>query len=290
MTTLCAGSYRRSGPWSLSLTHYLSTITKIFVVPICKLKSMAYIQDNRALTGCAGWSHISGDSPFSEMQGSQLERYASVLPAVEINSSFYRAHRPCTYERWASSVPDAFRFSVKLPKTVTHGLRLHNASDLMAKFNEETAGLGEKLGCVLVQLPPSLHFDPAVADRFFENMQQSYSCMIACEARHATWFGADATAMLKLRGITRVVADPPKGQSARHEATTSAVYMRLHGSPRTYYSTYTDAFLKQLADETTTLLSGNQPVWLIFDNTAAGGALTNAMALLGALDVATPQP
>lgn len=230
--------------------------------------------------GCAGWSQVSGVSPFSEMEGSQLERYASVLPAVEINSSFYRAHRRSTYERWAASVPQAFRFSVKLPRNITHNLRLVQVEALLAQFKTETAGLGEKLGCVLVQLPPSLHFDAAVADEFFEKMRSALTCMIACEARHSTWFGDKASAVLKAHSVTRVIADPPVKQTAPHEPTTESMYMRLHGSPRIYYSSYSQTYLDRLVEDLALKAHNKHLAWLIFDNTALGAALVNALAVL----------
>ena len=229
-----------------------------------------------SLVGCAGWSPISGAVGPVQMQGSQLERYASVFDAVEINSSFYRPHRRTTYARWADSVPEHFRFSVKLPRTVTHALRLANADALMAQFEDEIGGLEEKLGCLLVQLPPSLQLDLAVADAFFKKLRARCSRMLACEARHPSWFEPDATALLKAHAVTRVIADPPKGQSGTYEPTTSSMYLRLHGSPRMYYSSYSDEYLAQLAD---TLQQAS--AWTIFDNTASGAALGNALTLLG---------
>lgn len=234
------------------------------------------------LIACAGWNQVSGRLPFSEMVGSQLERYASVLPAVEINSSFYRPHRQTTYERWAASVPPAFRFSVKLPRTITHTIRLAHTDAELAKFEDETAGLAEKLGCVLVQLPPSLQFDMGIAQSFFEEVRRTFSCMIACEARHPTWFGANATAMLTAHAVTRVIADPAKGQIEPHQSTTSTTYMRLHGSPAIYRSSYSDAYLAQVADDLAAQAHSGQPAWVIFDNAASGAALPNALAVLDA--------
>ncbi len=235
------------------------------------------------LVGCAGWSPISGALPFSEMQGSQLERYASVFHAVEINSSFYRPHRRTTYARWAASVPQHFRFSVKLPRAVSHALRLANADALMAQFEDEIGGLEDKLGCILVQLPPSLPLDLNVADIFFKKLRANQAYMIAFEARHASWFGPDASAMLNAHGITRVVADPPQGQCGPHVPTTPAMYIRLHGSPRMYYSSYSDDYLAHLADALSIHRREHTQDWTIFDNTASGAALANALAVLDML-------
>jgi len=75
-----------------------------------------------------------------------LERYARVLNAAEINSSFYRPHARATYERWASRVPESFRFSVKMPKTITHEQRLSGVRGQLDQFLAEAGGLGGKLG------------------------------------------------------------------------------------------------------------------------------------------------
>ena len=96
--------------------------------------------------------------------GSHLERYGAILNAVEINSSFYRPHRTATYERWAASVPEDFRFAVKVPKAITHERRLKDVGDLLDRFLSEVSGLGPKLGPLLVQLPPSLSFQAGIAD------------------------------------------------------------------------------------------------------------------------------
>ena len=90
--------------------------------------------------------------------------------AVEINSSFYKPHRRQTYERWAASAPPDFAFSVKIPKAITHELRLAAAAmPLFDAFLEQAQGLGTKLRCLLVQLPPSLAFDSRLAGRFGAN-------------------------------------------------------------------------------------------------------------------------
>ena len=109
--------------------------------------------------GTAGWSVPSG---FGD-GGSQLQRYAARFSCVEINSSFYRPHRPQTYARWAASVPAGFRFAVKAPRTITHDARLREPRALLQPFLEEIGALGATLGPLLIQLPPSLAFDAALA-------------------------------------------------------------------------------------------------------------------------------
>lgn len=116
--------------------------------------------------GCAGWSLPREHWPAFSEEGSHLQRYASRFNAVEINSSFYRPHLPKTYERWAQSVPSAFRFSVKVPRRITHELRLRHCEAALDEFLAQCLHLGERLGCLLVQLPPSLNHEPDVAGAF----------------------------------------------------------------------------------------------------------------------------
>jgi uncharacterized protein YecE (DUF72 family) len=232
------------------------------------------------LAGCAGWAISREGAPDFPAEGSHLQRYAALFKAVEINSSFYRPHRAATYARWADSVPDGFRFSVKLPRSITHDARLEGIDAPLRQFAAEAGALEGKLGCVLVQLPPKLGFEPAVAADFFARLQDAFGCMIACEARHPDWFGAAATALLERRAITRVIADPPKGQDGPHVPTTEAVYARLHGSPRIYYSSYASDYLERVARHVREQVDGGRQVWVIFDNTASGAALLNAVELV----------
>ena len=122
------------------------------------------------LIGTVGWSIPARYAPDFPGTGTHLARYGARLNAVEINSSFYRPHQRKTYERWAASVPNDFRFSVKLPRSITQSQRLRDCDDLLARFLEESAGLGAKLGVVLVQLPPSLAYDADMASGFFRNL------------------------------------------------------------------------------------------------------------------------
>jgi uncharacterized protein YecE (DUF72 family) len=238
------------------------------------------------LIGCAGWSiHKDAAAAFPE-EGSHLERYAQVFPAVEINSSFYRPHKPETYARWAASVPADFRFSVKLPRAITHEARLRDADDLLDRFALETRELGDKLGCVLVQLPPRGVFDEAAAHDFLPRLRARLPCLLALEARHPTWFSEPATELLREHGIVRVIADPPAGQPGPHVPTTQAAYIRLHGTPKIYYSSYPREFLLKVERRIAELTAGGADVWCIFDNTAAFAAVPNALEVLRGVDQA----
>ena len=229
--------------------------------------------------GCAGWS-VSRDaiSEFPE-SGSHLERYAAVFRSVEINSSFHRPHRRTTYAKWAASVPDYFRFSVKLPKTITHAKRL-SADELLATFLHEVGGLGTKLGALLVQLPPSAEFDAKAAGEFLEGLRSRHTGDVFIEPRHKTWFGQVANKVLAELKIGRVGADPAMIPVAAEPGGISGrVYFRLHGSPQIYYSSYTTSYLDALAFRVISHARSGGIVWCMFDNTIRGAATANALYL-----------
>lgn len=230
--------------------------------------------------GCAGWSLPRDIQDRFPGPGQHLHRYASRLPAAEINSSFHRPHSRATYERWAASVPEAFRFCVKLPKTITHERQLAGTEPLLDDFLSQAGGLGDRLGCLLVQLPPKLAFDAALAASFFDALGRRWSGPVAAEPRHASWFTPPADAWLAQRRLARVLADPVRHAGGeRPGGWRGLTYLRLHGSPRTYYSSYPDEVIDALARRIAAALTDGETVWCIFDNTASGAAAHNAIAL-----------
>lgn len=234
---------------------------------------------HQILIGTAGWSIPSAYRPDFPTAGTQLERYAAIFDTVEINSSFYRPHRRTTYERWAATVPPRFRFSVKLPKAITHERRLLDCAPLLDRFADEVGGLGEKLGTLLVQLPPSLGFDPSVSEAFFAVLRSAVDAPLACEPRHPGWFTRQAEALLRDHCIARVAADPaPVHGADRPGGWTGLRYIRLHGTPVMYRSSYDRARLLGYASALNEP-DGSGPAWCIFDNTASGAAVGNARDL-----------
>ncbi|MEI9890024.1 MAG: DUF72 domain-containing protein [Caulobacteraceae bacterium] len=237
--------------------------------------------------GTAGWGLPAMTRRRFPGEGTILERYAAVFPAVEINSSFYRPHRPQTYERWAASTPPGFRFALKAPKAITHGARLADCGARLADFRGQAQGLGDRLGPLLVQLPPSLAFDAATARQFFEDLRMLWPETVACEPRHSSWFGAEAEDLLIAFEVARVAADPaPDPRAAHPGGWPGLAYWRLHGSPKMYVSTYGPERLARL--RATLARSEAGETWCIFDNTAAGAAAANALDLMTLISGAGP--
>lgn len=243
----------------------------------------------RLVVGTAGWSLPRNEQPRFPADGTHLERYAHLLSGAEINASFYRSLRPALYAKWAASVPADFRFSVKMPKAITHELRLLDCEELLAAFLDEVAALGDKLGPLLVQLPPSLAYDASLAGAFFAVLRALYDGPVALEPRHASWFTLDAAAELAEYSIARVAADPARvPEAAVPGGSRELAYFRLHGSPRIYWSRYDAAWIDALASQVAAATHSAREVWCIFDNTASSSALPNALELLERL--AAPRP
>ncbi|HEX2561049.1 DUF72 domain-containing protein [Phenylobacterium sp.] len=228
----------------------------------------------------AGWSIPRSVAEAFPTEGAGLQRYAARFDAVEINSTFYRGHRESTYARWIAATPADFRFALKLPRAITHEARLVNAAPALGAFRTEALQLQDKLGPLLVQLPPSLVFSLEVAEQFFADLRELWPEAVACEPRHPSWFGDEAEALLRSFRIARVAADPARHPAAGQPGGWNGLaYWRLHGSPRMYYSSYADAVIAELAAQLRTVEA--QETWCVFDNTTSGAAAANALALQG---------
>ncbi len=240
--------------------------------------------------GVAGFSVPRGAWKVCGAEGSHLERTSRLFGGVEINTSFYRNHQKKTYERWAESVPAAFRFAVKLDRVVTHMKRLRDGDAEIERFLDETSGLGEKRGPILVQLPPSLAFDPPVAELFFRDWRRRTPSPTVCEPRHPTWFRAEAEALLRAHGIARCAADPAPAPGAGDPAASAdLVYFRLHGSPEMYLSPYDVAATTAMAARIKAIASQKaREIWCIFDNTIVGHATFDALRLTRELEGGAP--
>ena len=239
--------------------------------------------------GTAGWTVPKVHAALrGAEEGTHLQRYACTFGCVEVNSSFYRPHSAKTWGRWASSTPEGFRFAVKAPKSVTHEAKLVRSGTALAGFFEQVKGLGEKLGPVLFQLPPKLEFEEGVAREFFATVRELHGGAVVCEPRNVSWFSPEVSRLLKGFAVGRVAADPPKGSALASVpgGWDGLRYYRLHGTPRTYWSEYTQVQLAEVAavlskDVTT-------ETWVIFDNTASGHAFGDAKKLQGMVEGRNP--
>lgn len=232
----------------------------------------------------AGWSLPKEHQGRFPDEGQHLVRYARRIPAVEVNSSFYKHHMPRTWAKWAGMVPSAFRFAPKAPREATHEHRLSATEDL-SDFLAEVGELGDKLGPLLLQLPPSLTLDPDRTEAFLEDLRKRHDGPVVIEPRHESWLGSEADRLLRHHGVGLVAADADRFPTASEPGgDRTLMYHRLHGRPRMYYGSYDADELDRLAEQLTTEAAEAEQVWCVFNNTAGQAAMDNLFALLDRLD------
>ncbi|MBW8774628.1 MAG: DUF72 domain-containing protein [Stenotrophomonas sp.] len=194
--------------------------------------------------------------------------------------SLSRAAQAATYARWAASVPAGFRFAVKLPRVISHERRLRDTMQPLALFLDGVMALGDRLGPLLLQLPPSLAYEPTTVTAFLHGLRARTSVDVACEPRHPSWFTADVDTLLSDHGIARVAADParvPAAAAPGGDRTWS--YWRWHGQPEIYRSAYSEQALAGLAQHLQREAAAQRRAWCVLDNTALGHATGNALHL-----------
>lgn len=240
---------------------------------MCKGKQQVFI-------GTSGYSygHWKGTFYPDNMKGEQmLPFYASKFSSVEINSTFYHMPRSATVEKWLDCSPDDFVFSLKAPKTITHIKRLSDVEEVVNRFYEAASVLAHKLGVVLYQLPPSLKKDLTLLEGFLKLLDRKPGKK-AVELRHVSWVGDDVFELLKQHNVAFVVSH---GDNYPLVTTPTAdfMYVRLHGYPELYRSSYSVDELQTWANLIRTWLEQDKMVYVYFNNDAEGHAVKNALAL-----------
>ncbi len=212
-----------------------------------------------------------------------LEYYAQSFPTVEINASFYRPLSAKSVENWCRSTAPGFRFAVKAPKNVTHVLRLENAGELMVEFAQNVSGFGEKLGPVLVQLPPSLRANEDLLRDFLDYVPDELDTL-AFEFRHDSWFTPAVAEIIRDRGA--LVAHDYGGREPKELVPGRIAYYRLHGPGSDYASPYPEEFLESMAAALLARAADGTDVYVYFNNDIEGHAVRNALRLMEPTDAA----
>jgi len=181
----------------------------------------------RVLVGTSGFSYKEWKGRFypEELSASEmLAFYATRLPTVEINNTFYRMPKAETLSQWAEQVPDGFRFSLKAPQRITHQKRLKDAGETAGFFLQVASTLGDRLGPTLFQLPPNFHKDlPRLSD-FLAGLPAGGR--YAFEFRHESWFTEPVYEALRSGGCALCIAEDEK-LATPPVATTGWGYLRL---------------------------------------------------------------
>ena len=236
------------------------------------------------LLGTCGWSYQEWVGLFyPNNRVAKLPFYAKIFQTVEVDSSFYRMPSKAMVAGWARATGPSFKFSLKLPKTITHDRRLVDAERELHTFLDVIKPLEktEKLGCILVQLPPSFSFDEAGnLESFLEQLPSHIH--FAVEFRHESWDRKDTWALLEKHGVANTVTDSPMEFLAKPVVTTgNHAYVRWHGRGKQMWFDYTysedelEPWVKKLSE----ISSKAKTTYAYFNNHYHSSAPVNALQL-----------
>jgi len=210
-----------------------------------------------------------------------LAYYAERFTTVELNNPFYRLPSEAAFRAWREQTPPGFRFAVKASRFITHLKRLRDAQAPVATFMQRARLLGEKLGPVLYQLPPSLQRDDQRLRDFLAVLPAGVEHVI--EFRHSSWFDESALDLLRERGVGFCVADHPTAP-APFAITASFAYLRFHGSQGAYQGSYGDEDLRVWASRLRLVAPRLKAVYAYFNNDAYAAAVGDARRLRAMLE------
>ena len=242
------------------------------------------------LLGTSGWDYPEWVGPvYPPRAVDKLRFYADRFPIVEVNSTFYRLPDPSVAASWVRRTPPRFRFAAKFPKTITHELRLERADAELGRFLEVLAPLRRagRFVAALLQLPPSLPFDPGVARAFYAALPGELP--VAVEFRERSWRVPASYALLREFGLANVVVDGPHLPIAA-EVTAPFAYVRWHGHGRPiwYDYTYSAEELAAWVPRLRELAATTTAVYGFFNNHFRGDAASNCRSLAAELGIPRP--
>jgi uncharacterized protein YecE (DUF72 family) len=236
--------------------------------------------------GTSGWVYRHwkevwyGGLPASKW----LEFDADRFTGLEANGTFYRLSKPATFENWARRTPDEFRFTIKAHRFLTHLKRLSDISEGIQRQREPALQLGDKLACVVWQLPSFLVADLAKLQSFAEDTAGWPETRHAIEFRHSSWFVPEVARLMERYRLAVCISDAA-GWPRWDALTTDLAYVRLHGHTHTYWNEYTAQDLEPWANRMQDWIRQNIEVHAYFDNDAQGFAPFDALKLMEMLGV-----
>ncbi len=227
----------------------------------------------RFYVGTSGFSYPEWKGSFypAGLAADQmLAFYGRSFATVEINNTFYRYPSSDTLTQWAGAVPAAFRFSIKAHRRITHLKRLRDVDGDLAFLSERMRVLGNRLGVLLFQLPPSLRADAGLLETFLTQLRPG--ARAAVEFRHASWRQSSIYALLDAHQVSLVAAETDEEEQPR-EVIGPLSYLRLHKSH------YTDAALREWARWTRARLKEGRDVYAYFTHEEGAPATDYARTL-----------
>lgn len=243
--------------------------------------------------GTSGWMYKDWGKEFypEDLKKGHLTFLAKEFSTVEVNSSFYHLPKAKTFSKWKNETPEDFCFAVKLSRFITHRKHLKGVRGSLELFLSRAKYMEEKLGVVLIQLPPSLKFDKSIISKFVEDLHvvsnRTLSTRFALEPRHASWMTEEnkefLLPLLKKENIALVFphsAKIPSFTPTKENITADFIYVRFHGPSEFASSRYGAAKLRPWADRIKNWNKEGHLVFVYFNNDVHGHAVHDARTLV----------
>lgn len=254
-----------------------------FIDEVVTLYTVYLMAKKKFHIGTSGWSYPDWKSLFypKEIKSTDwLHYYANTFSITEINMSFYHLPKKQTVEKWVEKVPDNFLFCPKMSKYLTHIKRLKDPEETLENFFDVFEPMKDKMGPILIQTPPSLHFDYDIANNLYQLLQKKYKdYRFAMEGRHESWLTIDSVNLMAKYNIAFVVSQSGVGFPYAEYVTAKDIYIRFHGPGKLYASSYSDAEIKKFAKQFNKWIKDGHQLWIFFNNCYYTYAIQNALAL-----------
>ncbi|MFG1833555.1 DUF72 domain-containing protein [Micromonospora chersina] len=234
------------------------------------------------LVGTSGWQYRDWRERFYPAKLPQrlwLEHFAARFATVEVNNAFYRLPERDTFVAWRDRTPDDFCVAVKMSRYLTHVKRLREPAEPVARFLDRATGLGDRLGPVLVQLPPTMRADPAALDATLRLFPAQVR--VAVEPRHPSWWTDETRRVLERHRAALVWADRGSRPITPLWRTTDFGYLRLHEGRAGPWPRYGRAALATWVRRLATAFPAGEPAYVYFNNDPGGAAIVDAVAFAG---------
>ncbi len=235
------------------------------------------------LIGTSGWQYKDWRGRFYPPglpQARWLEYFAGHFATVEINNAFYRLPERDTFARWRERTPDDFCVAVKASRYLTHIKRLRDPAEPVARFLSRATALGDRLGPVLLQLPPTLRADP---DALTDVLKQfPGDVRVAVEPRHPSWWTTEVRKVLEDHRAALCWADRHSRPVTPLWRTADFGYLRLHEGRAKPWPRYGHNALRTWVDRLASTYSDGEPTYAYFNNDPGGAAITDAVAMAAA--------
>jgi uncharacterized protein YecE (DUF72 family) len=238
------------------------------------------MKNGKIYIGTSGWHYahwIGTFYPAGTKPGEQFQLYKEAFSTVEINNSFYRLPSPDVFDGWRKMSPDNFKFVVKASRFITHNKKLKDPEESIRRFFSNVHYLGEKLGAILFQLPPSWKINADRLNEFICVLPKGYRYVF--EFRNNTWHVDQIADLMKNHNCAFCIYELA-GYTSPAYVTADFVYIRLHGPGNAkYQGSYTEEQLMEWALQCLVWKGEGLDVFVFFDNDEHGYAAFNAQSL-----------